>query len=292
MEIYKNKTFPEMEQEIIYTKERELEKTYQSSKSKDREYQQKHRTKEPSRNDIIKQITGEIVNFNNAVNSKLNNKTNIKKYWNFFPTPSQLIEKMLDEYKTKPLPKNILEPSAGKGDIIDYLNKIQNKRNQQSNIYAFEFVPQLQEILKQKRNCKLLGNDFLQHQKPQINFDLIIMNPPFDRGAEHTLHAWNTLKQGGKIIALMNKHTYYNPYNSHRLKLKTIIDQYGKIENLGRCFTQGNSERPANVDVIMVTITKRKDRYYQDLGINLNQYPNEMIKRKQAQYIIKEIERG
>jgi phospholipid N-methyltransferase len=94
----------------------------------------------------------EIVNFNNAVNSKLNNKTNIKKYWNFFPTPSQLIEKMLDEYKTKPLPKNILEPSAGKGDIIDYLNKIQNKRNQQSNIYAFEFVPQLQEILKQKRN--------------------------------------------------------------------------------------------------------------------------------------------
>jgi hypothetical protein len=61
MEIYKNKTFPEMEQEIIYTKERELEKTYQTSKSKDREYRQKHRTKEPSRNDIIKQITGEIL---------------------------------------------------------------------------------------------------------------------------------------------------------------------------------------------------------------------------------------
>ncbi len=233
----------------------------------------------------------EIAQFNSKINSTINNKTNIKAYWNFFPTPSQLIEKMLEEYKTKPLPKNILEPSAGKGDIIDYLNKIQTKRQQQSNIYAFEFVPQLQEILKQKRNCKLIGNDFLKYQVKGINFDLIIMNPPFDRGAEHTLHAWNTLKQGGKIIALMNKHTYYNPYNSHRLKLKTIIDQYGKVENLGRCFTSKNSERPANVDVIMVTITKKPNVYYQDLGINLSIYTDEMIRRKQAEYIIKEYEK-
>ena len=55
---------------------------------------------------------------------------------------------MLEEYKNKPLPKNILEPSAGKGDIIDYVNKIQNKRQKQSNIYAFEFVEELQDILK------------------------------------------------------------------------------------------------------------------------------------------------
>ena len=57
---------------------------------------------------------------------------------------------MLEEYKTKPLPKNILEPSAGKGDIIDYISKIQAKRKAKSSIYAIEFVPELQEILKQK----------------------------------------------------------------------------------------------------------------------------------------------
>ena len=233
----------------------------------------------------------QIAQFNQKVTHKINSKTNIKAYWNFFPTPSQLIEKMLEEYKTKPLPKNILEPSAGKGDIIDYLNRIQNKRQQKSNIYAFEFVPELQEILKQKQNCKLLGNDFLKYQSRKINFDLIIMNPPFDRGAEHTLHAWEMLNAGGKIIALMNKHTYYNPYNSHRLKLKTLIDQYGTIENLGRCFTSQNSERPANVDVIMVTITKKPNTYYKDIGINLSKYSDEMIRRKQAQYIIKEYDR-
>lgn len=232
----------------------------------------------------------EIAQFNQKVRYKISQKTNIKAYWNFFPTPKTLIEKMLEEYKTKPLPKNILEPSAGKGDIIDYINKIQAKRQAKSNIYAIEFVPELQEILKQKQNCKLLGDDFLNHN-PQINYDLIIMNPPFDRGAEHVLHAWSILKNGDKIIALLNKHTYYNPYNSHRLKLKTIVDQYGTVENLGRCFTSKTSERPANVDVIMVTITKKPNTYYKDLGINLNMYSNEMIKNKQAEYIIKEIPR-
>ncbi len=235
----------------------------------------------------------EIAQFNQKVNTTINNKTNIKAYWSFFPTPSQLIEKMLEEYKTKPLPKNILEPSAGKGDIVDYINKIQNKRKMQSNIYAFEFVPELQNILKSKNNCQLLGKDFLKYQNnnSKITFDLIIMNPPFDRGAEHTLHAWEMLVRGGKIIALLNKHTYYNPYNSHRLKLKTLIDQYGTIENLGRCFTSTTSERPANVDVIMVTITKKPNTYYKDIGINLNLYSNEMIKNKQAQYVIKEYDR-
>ena len=117
------------------------------------------------------------------------------------------------------------------------------------------------------------------------------MNPPFDRGAEHVLHAFDSLKNGGKIIALLNKHTYYNPYNSHRLKLKTLIDQFGTIKNLGRCFTEKNSERPANVDVIMVTITKKPNTYYHEIGINLNLYSNEMIRKAKAEYIIKEIPR-
>jgi hypothetical protein len=233
----------------------------------------------------------EIAQFNQKTNAKLNKNTEIKAYWNFFPTPKNLIEKMLEEYKTKPLPQNILEPSAGKGDIIDYINKIQSKRKAKSSIYAIEFVPELQEILKLK-NCEILGDDFLKYKTTGIKFDLIIMNPPFDRGAEHVLQAWDILNNGGKIIALLNKHTYYNPYNSHRLKLKTIIDQYGKVENLGRCFTEKTSERPANVDVIMVTITKKPNTYYQELGINLNLHSNEMIRKAKAEYVIQEQKAG
>ena len=55
--------------------------------------------------------------------------------------------------------------------------------------------------------------------------------------------------------------------------------------------TSQNSERPANVDVIMVTITKKPNSYYKDIGINLNIYTDEMIRKKQAQYIIKEYDK-
>lgn len=197
----------------------------------------------------------EILEYNQKIQSKIGTNNAIKKYWNFFPTPKYLIEKMLEEYKGKPLPKNILEPSAGKGDIIEYINQ---KTDYNHNIFCYELVPELQSILKQKR-CKLLGDDFLQHN-PEINFDLIIMNPPFDRGVNHIIHAWHLLKKGGKIIALLNKHTYYNPYNSYRSKFKTIIDKFGKIENLGQAFNK-NVERTAKVDVVLVTITKKPGHY-------------------------------
>ena len=230
----------------------------------------------------------EIKNFNSNVNSTINNKTNIKAYWNFFPTPRNLIEKMLEEYKNKPLPKNILEPSAGKGDIIDYVNKIQNKRQKQSNIYAFEFVEELQDILKSKSNCKLLGNDFMAYRSKKIKFDLILMNPPFDRGVNHVLHAWEMLGNGGKVIALLNQHTYYNAYNSHRLKLKTLIDNFGTVENLGTCFDE-KAERKARVGVVLITLNKKENVYYRDLGINLNQYSNAMIRSTKAKYIVQEM---
>lgn len=72
MELYKNQKFPELTQELIYTKEREIEQTYQSSTSRDREYQQKHRTKEPSRNDIIKQRTAEIMSLSYSKKQLMN----------------------------------------------------------------------------------------------------------------------------------------------------------------------------------------------------------------------------
>lgn len=233
----------------------------------------------------------EIISYNQRIlndNSKnLSPSSQIKKYWNFFPTPKQLIAKMLEDYQDKPLPKNILEPSAGKGDIIDYLNEVGKGT---SNFYCYEIVEELQNILKTKPNCQLLGDDFLNHQE-NIKFDLIIMNPPFDRGVEHVLNAWEILKDGGEIIALLNKHSYFNAYNSHRLKFRTLVDNFGSIEDLGTCFDNNRQvERTARVDVILVKITRRSDKYYQDLGINLAKYPISAIRNSRAEYIIRELD--
>jgi hypothetical protein len=85
--------------------------------------------------------TNEIITYNNRISSRTDQTSPIKKYWNFFPTPQSLIEKMFEDFKDKPLPRNILEPSAGKGDIVEYINKRASSDNYNSapNIYCYEF---------------------------------------------------------------------------------------------------------------------------------------------------------
>ena len=45
-----------------------------------------------------------------------------------YPTPENLIRKMVNKVKWNSV-KNILEPSAGLGHIVDYINKDMNKYN-------------------------------------------------------------------------------------------------------------------------------------------------------------------
>lgn len=88
---------------------------------------------------------------------------------NFFPTPPDVIERMLDGELIKG--KIVLEPSAGKGDIVDYL-----LNEEAADVLAVELHPDLRAILATK--CTLIGQDFLLLQSHQIShIHLIVMNP-------------------------------------------------------------------------------------------------------------------
>lgn len=206
----------------------------------------------------------------------------------FYPTPIPVIEKMLEPYKGKYHKggingymedgyklhnKLILEPSAGKGDILDYItgnavlginkeysrsdydHEIKSKESAyKRDCYCFELDINLQTLLEDK-SYNFLGNDFLAFNNlQQYWFDLILMNPPFDRGATHFLHAWHILKTGD-IVCLLNEETILNPFTEERKLLCNIIeDNGGTVEYLGNCF--GDSENTTNVRVALVRISK------------------------------------
>lgn len=185
---------------------------------------------------------------------------------NFYPTPVDVIKKMLSPYtkgsghfdwKTK-----VLEPSAGKGDILDYISSKMYSRNLTNNLFAIELDPNLQAILREKK-YKVIGEDFLSNYYPH-SFDLIVMNPPFDKGASHLLKAWEVM-QDGDIVCLLNAATYDNPYTKERQLLKSIIDEHGTVEYLGQCFK--SAERKTGVDVIMIRLKKIAPELF-DLGEN------------------------
>jgi protein-L-isoaspartate O-methyltransferase len=115
----------------------------------------------------------------------------------FFPTPPAIIGQMLEAAGIGP-GMSVLEPSAGKGDILDALAQCQGIQ-----LFGVEAVPQLADICTAKgHNCATA--DFMESDLGQ--WDRILMNPPFENGQDraHVMKAYQCLKPGGRVVAVMS----------------------------------------------------------------------------------------
>ena len=113
---------------------------------------------------------------------------------NFYPTNTIGCKALFKGIAFRDLArKTILEPSAGKGDILDYIQDNQSPYIK-STLLCMEIEPELVSILQDK-DYKVIGSDFL-NDPIYYNVDYIFMNPPFDKGATHLLRAWDTIKNG------------------------------------------------------------------------------------------------
>ena len=174
----------------------------------------------------------------------------------FYPTPQNLIDKMLCDLDFT-LIKSILEPSAGKGDIIEALKKKEEIRSYGYNKYQFdidciEADQNLQSILKGK-NFRVVYNDFLTYNTMK-EYDLIIMNPPFSNGCKHLLKALEMQQRnGGAVVCLLNAETLKNPCTNNRQDLKRKLTEYNaKIEFIQDAFL--DAERKTAVEIALVKV--------------------------------------
>lgn len=122
---------------------------------------------------------------------------NEKKTFQFYETPDNVIEKLLDfarlsEYDV------ILEPSAGRGKII---SKIRFYKKIDMCEINPKMVLELQKICNDKIN--IVGKDFLKYC-PSFLYDKIIANPPFtgNTDIEHISHMIDLLKEGGILTTV------------------------------------------------------------------------------------------
>jgi hypothetical protein len=176
------------------------------------------------------------------VMSKLGNKT-------FYPITSSLAGRMIGKIKGEP--ERILEPSAGKGDFIEYLEK-RFDRYRRVAISAIEIDEDLQATLRGK-GIKVIDTDFLAFSGPD-KFDLIIANPPFDEGDKHLLKAIEIMYRG-QILFLLNAETIRNPYTNIRKDLAKKLEDLGAvIEFVPDAFKSALAERPTGVEVALVNI--------------------------------------
>jgi hypothetical protein len=180
----------------------------------------------------------------------------------FYPTPAKLIRRMLEPYFVagtsylKLSGKSILDPEAGKADILDFI-KEHSRGNPE--MFAIEIEPDLQSILHSKK-YDVIGDDFLQYDG-DIFFDLIVMNPPFSNGDQHLLKAWDILKDG-EIVCLLNAETILNPYSNKRKLLKRIIEEHGSFEIVEDGFV--DAERKTLIKTAIVRL-KKEDKSFDDI---------------------------
>jgi len=168
----------------------------------------------------------------------------------FYPTPNSLISKMWFKVKDRGDIETILEPSAGKGDIAEYI-----KDNHSYTISCIEKNEDLQSILRGK-GLPVIDSDFLNYSGLD-KFDLIIGNPPFSEGAEHLLKAIEIL-YSGQIVFLLNSETIRNPYSNIRKDLVRKLEELNAdIEYTQNAFI--DSERKTSVEIALVHIIKKRD---------------------------------
>lgn len=180
----------------------------------------------------------------------------------FYPTPEQLIKLMVSKIEKTKYRKDldILEPSAGRGDIADYLKKSTYWDNgfSANSVDCIEINENLQRILNGKEHT-LIFDDFLNFNTNK-RYDLIIMNPPFDKGDLHLLKAIELVKKtGGQIISILNSETIKNPYSLYRQDLKNKLEKYeADIEYHQEIFKK--ADRETNVEIALINIKIEKEK--------------------------------
>ena len=179
----------------------------------------------------------------------------------FFPTPREVIEKMLAPYFVdgRYLPvMAVLEPSAGKGDIADFIQRRMHGdyRRRTDGIFCIELNPDLQNVLR-GNGYSIVGDDFLRFTGEGMLFDLIVMNPPFSHGATHLLHAWDIMRDGD-IVCILPSEMLRNPCTTERQLLAEVIsDNGGSVEHIGPAFAR--AERRTDVEVCLIRLSKHAD---------------------------------
>lgn len=166
----------------------------------------------------------------------------------FFPTPEPVIQLMLAT--TDLAGKYVLEPSAGKGDIVDFC------AGSGAFVTSCEKNPDLARIVASKST--FLKHDFLDVTADEVShIDYIVMNPPFSNADRHILHAWSIAPDGCEVIALCNWQTIENRYTSTRSQLGRIISDYGQSTNIGDVFS--DAERTTGINIGLVHLFKPAD---------------------------------
>jgi predicted RNA methylase len=193
----------------------------------------------------------------------------------FFPTPASVADEMIE---TAGLTEGmrVLEPSAGMGHIADQIREAGVEPD------VVEFSGDRRELL-QAKGYNVVGHDFMD--VTDGDYDRIIMNPPFGdrRDAAHVQHAYDLLKPGGRVVAIMGEGVFFGQ-DKRAQDFREWLERVGGTDEKLEEGTFNDPSLPVNtgVNARMVVIDKPEDapKFRRGLDSDLVQLAVDNIKSK------------
>lgn len=163
-----------------------------------------------------------------------------------FDTPVALAEEVVTRGNVAD-GMTVLEPSAGLGRIANAA------REAFATVECFELDQARAQQLVDAGH-KVEQGDFLEVEA-DARFDRVLMNPPFSKSADikHVRHAFDFLKPGGRLVAIMSPGFTYRQNRSHVEFREWVEAQGGIVEPLPEGAFR---ESGTGVQTVMVVIDR------------------------------------
>ena len=171
----------------------------------------------------------------------------------FFPTPDAVIDMMLAAADMHD-GQTVLEPSAGIGSICDRVKQA----FPHADLDAVELRDALAKILKAK-GYAIVGRDFTAWNGNGRQYDRVLMNPPFEKGADmaHVRQAFNHVKPGGRLVAIMSNGFRFRQTSRATGFRAWLQELEADVTDLPEdAFNGSNAFRRTGVKAVMVTVQK------------------------------------
>lgn len=124
------------------------------------------------------------------------NRSNVRKGYDFYSTPIDCIENLLNNIDLSKYGNFVLEPSAGNGNIC----KVFKEFYPEKDLTAVELREEEYNNL-----CQLNIDDVIINSYYNIRdkFNIIIGNPPYSEAQEFIEHSFKLLNENGILIFLL-----------------------------------------------------------------------------------------
>jgi hypothetical protein len=152
--------------------------------------------------------------------------TDKKKEYQFFETPVELAQRLIDLAEIKPS-DCLLEPEAGQAAILGLFPA--------NNAYvAIELMPENCKKLKEM-DYSVFEGDFLE-LGVNLSVDKVIMNPPFTKHQDikHIYQAWKCLVNGGRLVSIVSESPFFREDKLSKEFRQWLNDNNAEVIDLDR----------------------------------------------------------